>query len=73
MRRRTLLKNMMAIGAAAAINPIASSNADNDSCEIQAQALAQALMKKYGSLWKVKVDNLNEFVLVYREVLPPKA
>ena len=70
MHRRTLLQ-AMAAGTVATMVPVAEAQEEpEDSCDIHARALADALMKKHGSIWKIRVDCLNEFVLVYREAAP---
>lgn len=61
----------MAVGAVAAIAaPMSSNAASEDECEFYANALADALTRKHGSVFKVKMDCLNEFVLVHREASP---
>lgn len=71
MHRREMLQNM-AISAVAAIMPMTAESAPSleDDCQFHANALAEALMKKHGSVYKVKIDCLNEFVLVHREASP---
>lgn len=60
----------MAAGTVVAMVPTVAQSKPEDECEFHAQALARALMKKHGSVWKVNIDSLNEFVLIYREVTP---
>lgn len=70
MHRREMLQNMAA-GAVAAMMPTpANSMSVQDDCEYHANALAAALMRKHGSVYKVKIDCLNEFILVHREASP---